>query len=370
MKKVIVTSGWAVAYPEGGGMQWLNLHYLAGLRALGIEGYWLDVIEPGKNVSGTIEEFGAQCERFGFGGQWAVLDAQRRVHGMNARALEALCADCDLLINLSGALQDDDLLRRIRRRAYFDLDPGFMHTWAHQWDMGLSKHNLFFTVGLNVGQPDFPVPLRDIVWETFVPPVALEFWPVQAGPGGKFTTVGQWRGQQAAWQEEYYGPKREEFLKFAELPRRVTQPMELAILLHESETEDIAAMRGGGWLLTDPHTVAGKLEGFRQYIQQSRAEFTVAKGGYVKSRSGWFSDRSVCYLASGRPVIMQDTGFSKFLPTGRGLLTFTTMDEAVIAINAVNADYAAHATAARKLAEERFAAPNVLQSLLERAGVL
>jgi hypothetical protein len=369
MKKVIVTSGWGAGYPEGGGMQWLNLHYLAGLRALGVEGFWLDV--TGKTDEGRIHQFQECCERLGFGDQWAVLREGTQVYGMKERRLAALCNDCDLLINLCGALKDDELLRRINRRAYFDLDPGFTQIWAQQWDMDLSKHNLFFTVGLNVGGANFPIPTRGLDWQKFLPPVALEYWPLQTeAPTKPFTTIGQWRGQEAVWQDEYYGPKREEFLKLIELPRKTSQPIELALLIHESEADDIAALRGNGWQLTKPHEVAGGLDGFRSYIQQSRGEFSVAKSGYVKSRSGWFSDRTVCYLASGRPAIVQDTGFAKHLPTGQGLLTFTTIEEAVRGIDAINSDYATHCAAARTLAEGRVAAPLVLQNILERAHTL
>ena len=237
--------------------------------------------------------------------------------------------------------------------------------------MELSKHNLFFTIGLNINSPDFTLPKRGLEWHTFVPPIALEYWPLQTdAPTKPFTTIGQWRGQYAVWQDETYGPKADEFLRFVELPRKTPQPIELGLLIHESETNDIEALRGNGWLLTDPHEAAAGLDGFRAYIQQSRAEFSVAKNGYVKSRSGWFSDRSACYLASGRPVLVQDTGFSKHLPTGQGLLAFTTQEEAVRAIEAVNADYAAHCAAARRLAEEKFTAPKVLRSVLERARVV
>jgi hypothetical protein len=369
VKKVIVTSGWGVGYPEGGGMQWLNLHYLAGLRALGVEGFWLDITR--KADEGRIRQFQERCERFGFGDQWIVLRDSKQVFGMNECQLAALCDDCDLLINLCGALKQDDLLGRINRRAYFDLDPGFTQIWAHDFDMGFTKHNLFFTVGLNVGQPDFPIPLRGIDWQPFLPPVALEHWPAQTeAPTRPFTTVGQWRGQEAVWQDEYYGPKREEFLKFVGLPGKTAQPIELALLIHESEADDVATLRSHSWQLTNPHEVAVGLDGFRTYVQQSRCEFSVAKSGYVKSRSGWFSDRTVCYLASGRPALVQDTGFAKHLPTGQGLLTFTTIEEAVQGIKVINADYAVHCSAARRLAEDHFAASKVLQSILERARVI
>ena len=375
MKKIIVTSTWGAGYLEGGGMQWLNLHYLAGLQALGFEVFWLDVLGPSKkgaqrSLDEMIDGFRAQCEQFGLGDHWAVFYDNRKVFGMTEDALHSLCGDAALLINLCGSLKDNELLRRIQRRAYFDLDPGFTQIWAHEWDMDLSKHNLFFTVGLNVGQPDFGIPLRGIEWQTFTPPVALEYWPAQTDTNAtNFTTIGQWRGQYAVWKDEMYGPKSDEFLKFVELPRKTPQPIELALLIHETETDDLAALRTNNWRLVNPHEAACGRDGFRSYIQRSRAEFSVAKHGYVKTRSGWLSDRTVCYLASGRPVLVQDTGLGKHLPTGKGLLTFTTLEEAVWGIESINADYTAHSVAARKLAEEKFAAPKVLQSILDRAGV-
>jgi hypothetical protein len=284
----------------------------------------------GKTDERLIGQFQAQCERFGSGDRWIVLREGKQVFGTSDRQLAALCGDCDLLINLCGALKTDELLTRIQRRAYFDLDPGFTQAWAHQFDMHFAKHNLFFTVGLNVGEPDFPIPTQEIKWHTFPPPVALEFWPVQTdAPTRPFTPIAQWRGQVAIWQGEYYGPKREEFLRFIELPKQTSQPIELALLIHESEADDLATLSGHGWQLVNPHEVAGGLDGFRTYVQQSRGEFSVAKGGYVKSRGGWFSDRTVCYLASGRPALVQDTGIGRKLPTGHGLLTFSTMEELV-----------------------------------------
>jgi len=375
MKKVIVTSAWGAGYLEGGGMQWLNLHYVAGLQALGYEVFWLDVLGPPKkgasrSLDAMVEGFRVQCEQFGLGDHWAILYDNRKAFGMTEGLLQSLCGDTVLLINLCGALKDEELLRRIQRRAYVDLDPGFTHVWAQEWDMDLSKHNLFFTVGLNVGQPDFGIPLRGIEWQTFLPPVALEYWPAQAdSDAANFTTVGQWRGQYAVWKDEIYGPKCDEFLKFVELPRKTAQPIELALLIHETETDDLAALRQNNWRLVNPHEAAGGRDGFRSYILQSRAEFSVAKQGYVKTQSGWFSDRTACYLASGRPAVVQDTGFGRYLPTDEGLLTFTTLEEAVRGIESINADYTAHSTAARKLAKEKLAAPKVLQSILDRAGV-
>jgi hypothetical protein len=376
MDKIIVTSGWGAGYLEGGGLQWLNLHYLAGLRALGFEVFWLDMLKPprkdeARSPKDMVDGFQAQCEQFGLGDNWAVIYDNRDFFGLKEHHVGSLCGDCALLINLCGALKTDDLLRRVRRRAYFDLDPGFTQIWAHEWDMDLGKHNLFFTVGLNVGQPDFPIPLRGIQWQTFAPPVALEYWPAQTDASApNFTTVCQWRGQYAVWNGQLYGPKSDEFLRFVELPRKTTQPIELALLIDESEVNDIAALRANGWRLVNPHQAARGHDGFRSYIQRSRAEFSVAKHGYVNTRGGWLSDRTACYLASGRPALVQDTGFSKHLPTGMGLVTFSTLEEALRGIDSINADYPAHCAAARQFAEDNLSAPKVLQSILERAGVL
>jgi hypothetical protein len=167
-----------------------------------------------------------------------------------------------------------------------------------------------------------------------------------------------------------YGPKSDEFLKLIELPRKTSQPIELAMLISELEVDDLPALRRNGWQIVNPHEVAGGRDGFRAYIQNSRAEFSVAKHGYVKTHSGWLSDRTVCYLASGRPALVQETGMSQHLPTGKGLVTFSTIDEALRGIASINADYPAHCAAARKLAEDKLSAPKVLHSILERAGVL
>ena len=360
-------------------MQWCGLQYAAGLRALGVEVFWLDLLgsnrtrEHAATAEQMIEQFQPQFERFHLGDHWAVrYDDQGaiRYFGMSQKEVTAVCADCDLLINLSGHLQDDDLLGHIKRRAYIDLDPGFTQIWANQVEMGLHKFNLFFTVGWNVARSDFPVPARGIQWQPFFPPVALDFWPMQTEPPIRpFTTVAQWRGENASWGNDHYGPKRDEFVRFIDLPNKASQELELALLIHPSETEDIDQLRQHHWLLTDPYQVARGMHGFEKYVRGSRGEFSVAKQGYVKLRSGWFSDRTACYLASGRPALVQDTGFSEHLPTGEGLLAFSTMEEAVRGLNAIHANYAKHCAAARDLAVRFFSAAKVLLSLLERSGV-
>ena len=378
MKKILI-AGWGIGYPEGGGVQWFGMQYVAGLRALGLEVFWLDLLgsdrveEHSLTPEAMIDLFRPQFDRFGLGDRWVVRYEDKistRFFGMTEARLHGLCTDCDLLINLSGHLQDDELLRRIKRRAYFDLDPGFTQIWAHQVNMRLERFNLFFTVGLNVGKPEFAIPTRGIAWQPFVPPVSLVDWPVQTqAPSLPFTTVGQWRGEFASWENQYYGPKSDEFLQLIELPRKTSQPLELALLIHPTETEDIEKLQAHGWILKDPYQVACGIDGFQRYVQQSRGEFSVAKSAYVRLRSGWFSDRTVCYLASGRPALVQETGFGDHIPTGQGLLTFRTIDDAARGLDEIAANYEEHSIAARRIAEEVFAAPKVMHSIIARAGI-
>ena len=204
-----------------------------------------------------------------------------------------------------------------------------------------------------------------------LPPVVLEQWPARSDPGcRRFSTVADWRGSQyAVYDGEAYGGKRREFLHLLLLPRRARLALEPAIYVGFADSEDLELLLGNKWQVHDPFLVAGDPHSYREFIRHSRAEFSVAKGGYVKSHSGWVSDRTACYLASGKPALVQSTGFEQRLPTGRGLLTFRTFDEAVAGVEAINADYPAHSRAARQLAEEYFDSDKVLGRLLERVGL-
>jgi hypothetical protein len=290
---------------------------------------------------------------------------------MKKKQFMKLVKDAELLISFSGSLPSTSPLIHIPRRAYIDVDPGFVQIWAHELDMAFGRHNFFFTVGQNVGYPEFTVPTRGIDWQPIVPPVVLELWPPHIDEKyQRFSTIADWRGSQAAvFEGVHYGGKRAEFLRFLEVPLEVQQRIELALFISQREYEDLRLLGQHKWHVQDPVFWAGDPYSYREFIQFSRAEFSVAKHGYVKSNSGWISDRTVCYLASGKPALVQSTGFEGRLPTGKGLLTFHTVEEAIAGIQAINEHYLAHCHAARQIAEEYCNSDTVLGSMLEQVGL-
>jgi hypothetical protein len=298
-----------------------------------------------------------------------LLAGTERTVGLPYAELRAFARRADILFNVSGMLTDSALLERIPRRVYFDLDPAFIQLWQAvcDVDMRFSAHNDFVTVGLNLGLPECPMPTCGLEWKKTLQPVVLEEWPVaHEPPGDALTTVGNWRGYGSIEHEgRHYGQKAHSLRRFFSLPKRTSQRFAPALAIHPGETADVAALAENGWEIQDPAECAGSPASYRRFIQQSKAEFGIAKSGYVASQCGWFSDRSVCYLASGRPVIAQETGFSRHLPTGEGLFAFDSTDEVLAAIDALHADYPRHARAARALAEEHFESGKVLRRLLE-----
>jgi hypothetical protein len=228
------------------------------------------------------------------------------------------------------------------------------------------------TIGERIGAPDCTVPTCGLDWITTPQPVVLEEWPVTDPPErGPFTSVASWRGPFAPIEYEgvTYGLRVHEFRRFAELPRRSAERFEIALDIHEAETPDLELLEENGWDLADPAVEAADPWAYRNYVQRSKAELMIAKGMYVASRSGWVSDRSICYLASGRPVVAQETGFSELYPSGSGLLAFSDLDGAASAVESVAADYGRHARAARDLAAEHFDSDKVLRRLLEKLGI-
>ena len=248
-----------------------------------------------------------------------------------------------------------------------------MQLWMDQFDMGQRHYDLFFTVGQNIGQPDCPVPTGGLQWQTFWPPVIQDLWGERAGEvSAPFSTVSQWWGCPPTYfrGEEYEGSKRIEFLRFVDLPALSRRRFQLALNLHPvDDTADKQLLLAKGWQVHDAHQVVGNFPSYRQYIHNSCGEFSAAKPGYIKSRSGWFSDRSVCYLAAGRPVLVQDTGVSAYLPTGRGVLTFSSLEQAVAGVEEIQQNYLLHSQAAREVTREYFAAEKVLGKLLRDAGL-
>jgi hypothetical protein len=269
-------------------------------------------------------------------------------------------------------LTDEELTEHIPLRIYLDLDPAFTQLWhaTQGIDMRFAGHNRFVTVGQAIGRPYCDVPTCGLEWIPTLQPVVLEYWPAAGRiTRNALTTVANWRGYGSIEHEGvFYGQKAHSLRELVTLPTLTEERFELALAIHPEEVKDLAALRSNGWHLIDPARVARTPTSYWRFVQGSKAEFGIAKSGYVASRCGWFSDRSACYLASGRPVIAQETGFSRFLPTGAGLFAFETTEEVLAGIETINGDYERHSRAARAVAEEHFDSDKVLGRLLWRVG--
>ena len=386
MTTVFVSGAVANKHRYGGSI-WVRMSWAEALRDAGFDVVFVEQIDEDACVdaggaparfeeSANRAAFSAAIEDFGLRG--ALLcpgsGGGARVHGIALDELLARADDAALLVNLGGHLRWKPLLARLRPRAFVDLDPGFTQIWhAEGRDIGVAEHDLHFTVGMNVGTPSCPLPDGGLRWRAIRQPVALERWPVARGDAlERFTTVASWRGAYgpAAWAGRRYGVKAHEFRRFLAVSGAVRDArFELALDIHPGDGADVERLRAHGWSLSDPAALAGT-GGFRRFVQESGAEFSPAQNIYVDTRSGWFSDRTVRYLASGRPALVQDTGFTDHLPTGAGLLAFSTLDEAIAGARELLADYPRHRAAARRIAEEHFAGPRAIAPLLRAAGLV
>ncbi|MFZ0889774.1 MAG: hypothetical protein WA005_15105 [Candidatus Binataceae bacterium] len=385
-KGKIVVLHLAARYPFAG-VIWQLLHHLIGFRRLGLDVYYLEdhaswVYDPvarmeSHDPSLNLKMLAGALARHGFGERWAFWDLTRnRYLGMPRERCLELLAEADAVINLSGATPPRDEHARTRCLVYLETDPGFFEVelagGTPYWTYCANAHKLFFTYGYNIGNPDCRLPTGGVQWRPTRPPVLLDEWREGVGPASpqKFTTVATWmnKGKDIRIDgETYYWSKHVGFRKVLEVPRRAGQPIELATDLDSGQDYERAI--AGGFSFRPVVPMSLDLDAYRDYISSSRGEFTVAKDVVARTRSGWFSDRSVCYLAAGRPVITQRTGYEKFIPTGVGLLGFDGADEAVAAIRAVNADYPRHAKAAREIAVEYFDALKLLDEIAEAAGL-
>jgi hypothetical protein len=371
------------ADPHQGGATWAALQYVLGLQELGhnvvvIEPIQARSIQPADRSlceSMNATYFRQVAADFGLTRNAALLlENSRETVGLPYDQLQSFASRADVLINVSGMLSDSELTDRIPMKAYLDLDPAFVQLWhsVYRIDMRLERHTHFITVGLALGTPSCHVPTCGKEWIHTFQPVVLTHWPrCRETRYRGLTTVGNWRGYGSVeYKGEFYGQKAHSLRELLELPRCTKEKFFLALAIHPDETRDLEVIERCGWNLIDPRRVAGTPAAYRDFIQHSKAEFGLAKSGYVASRCGWFSDRSVCYLASGRPVIAHDTGFSDHLPTGEGLFAFRTMDDVVRSIDSMNDDYEHHAAAARRLAETYFRSERVLSALLQRLGAI
>jgi hypothetical protein len=386
---IIIVSGAIANKYRSGGEAWVRLSWAMGLRRLGFDVYLVEQIVPKgcTDTAGAIVPF-EQCvhrdyfrevvRTFGFADRASLLCIDENAvesAGVDYPALLDAARSCDLLVNISGHLTHASLLLPIRHKAYIDIDPGYTQFWHADpsTPYRLDGHDTYFTIAANIDQPGCDIPTGGIEWRTIRQPVVLDDWPVvTASDLTRFTTIASWRGAFGpAWfGGRSYGLKVHEFRKFIDLPRRssaagINALFEIALDIHPADGRDRDALAQSGWKLTDPVAAAGDPLRFRDYVQTSAAEFSVAQGVYVDTHSGWFSDRSIRYLASGKPVLVQETGFSRDLPSGMGLVPFKTMDDAIAGARSIVGDYAGHATAARRIAEQCFDSDRVLKGLLE-----
>ncbi len=366
-----IVSGVLAGKPGNGGNAWARLSVVVGLRRLGFQTFFIEQIENAEPEN--VAYFEAVVRQLGLVGSAALVSGQE-CHGMDWRELAAIASNATLLINFGGHLTIPELVRPARCKVYLDDDPGFTQLWEASGTGGarLSGHDFYFTYGENIGRPGCPIPTDGIDWHPTRPAVVLADWPlVGGGEAGVFTTVATWRGPYGpvTWNGHTYGLKLHEFRKFVDLPTLTGSSFELALDIHPGEQSDITLLREHGWRLVDPRTVAPDPFAFRSYVQESAAEYSAAQGIYVETQCGWFSDRTVRYLASGKPVLVQDTGFSSNLPTGEGLIAYRTLDEAAAGVRSIVSDYQRHSQAARALAEDYFDSDRVLGRLIEQTAV-
>ena len=367
--RIVLGNSSLAAYPEGGGHWSCFLQYFLGLADLGHDVYWFEVLyssgDPARDrgqVTAFFERMAtagmqARCALFlhdqAFGRDTADPE-HARILGQTREKAEDIAASADLLWNFANALKPP-LLMRFKTRALVDVDPGVLQLSAQTWDMGQDSHDVFLTVGTKLHDPDCAVPTLGRTWHGFVPPVYLPMWQVQPDPGSAapFTTVTQWNWEEIADDPALSVSKRQAFLRYLNLPRRTGRNFELAANIHpDDRTGDRELLHDHGWRLAHAHDVAGSPEAYRRYIAASRAEIGCPKPIFKTLRTGWLSDRSASYLASGRPVLAEDTGVSDHYPTGSGLVTFKTLEEAAAGAAAIDADYQHHSRAARAFAEE------------------
>ncbi len=383
----IVLLGMMAPMPVAG-VVWQNLHYLLGFERLGFEVYYVEthartpsmlMSHRGDDSAALAAEFIASVmRRFGLADRWAfrALHDDRRCYGMSELQLERLYGEAELLINLHGGTQPLPELAASGRLVYLETDPVQMqlelrHGLQETLDF-LEPHAAFFSFAENWGNPDCRLPASErFRFHPTRQPVVLDLWPDRSPqPAGLYTTVGNWRQD---WREvsfegeRYTWSKHHEFLKYLDLPQRTGLGFELA--LSSCTPEDREMLAGRGWRVRDGLEVSTSIDRYRDFIGASRGEFTVAKDQNVRLRTGWFSDRSVTYLASGRPVVNQDTGFDSVLPTGEGLFSFDSLDSAAEALTAIESDYSRHARAAREIAREHFDHEVVLGRMLEDLGI-
>jgi len=388
-RKRIVVMGFMGGCPIAG-VVWQHIHYIVGLQRLGHDVYYIEdsarypynpvTYEENENYRYAAEVLDRLARQFGFEGRWsycARFVPGNPTAGMPLKKLRELYRTADAILNVCGAQEFNEDLLVSQNILYVESDPGVEQIRV---DLGerktrayLKRHRALFTFGELVGSEEFPVPLHRFRWMPTRQPVVTDFWKTRTGPraGAVFTTIANWNTsgrKDIKWRgKKYLWSKSLEFMKFVEAPKRAREPFEMATNIADPDTRD--SFQQNKWRLVPPDDLSIFWDKYRDYIRRSKGEFTVAKDQYVRLRTGWFSDRTACYLASGRPAITQETGFTRFYGGHKGLLAFRTIEEIVEHVRAINADYKTHSHAAFEIAAEYFEATKVLADLLERAGV-
>lgn len=387
----IIVTGLVGLYPVGG-VAWDYLQYVIGLARLGHDVYYHEDTWswPYHPVEKTYTPDGNYSVRYieGFfrryapelSGRWHYLHLHETSFGMERTKFDEIAKTADVFLNVSGACMIPDSLSSPCVKIFLDTDPGYNQivfskrfAWSEnveRWCASVLEHDLYFTYAENIHSPECLIPKMEFKWKTTRMPVVMDLWNpvtrVQLPKGLPWTTVMTWNAFKGklVYEGVEYKSKGSEFEKLMELPRRTNVPLKVAVGGINAPLQQLASH---GWQVVDGPTMSLMPDQYQQFIAGSRGELSPAKHVYVAMRSGWFSCRSACYLAAGRPIVVQDTGFSKVLPTGEGLLPFTTLEEATAAIYEVEGNYARHAKAACAIAKEYFDSDKVLTRLLEEA---
>ena len=376
---IVVISVYKVAnFPDGGGHFWVYMQYAQGLRRLGCDVYWLEQFRPPASgddaqEAALLAPFFERMKRFGLEGKtllYAKAGDDFRFVGCNWADVERVLKRADLLLNFHYAI-DPRLLARARRTALVDIDPGLLQFWVSTGQLSVAAHDCYLTTGETVGTPSARFSDCGLQWHRIRPPVCLDLWPFTYDPNAEaFTTVSSWsttdwlkitENGKTVLREN---TKRVAFLEFAELPRRTRQPLELALYTDERDAADLTRLSENGWRVRHSSEVAGSPDAYRSYVQRSRGEFSCAKASCMEFQNAWVSDRTLCYLASGKPVVVQHTGPSSYLANGEGMFRFTSLDAAAAALDEINRDYERHCRAARAIAETHFDSNRILEHVL------
>ncbi len=375
----IIVSGLIAQYPLGG-IAWHYLQFVLGLKRLGHDVYYLEDTghypynpreqATSKRCDFSVEHLDRVFSQYGLNNKWAYrFPWQSQWFGLSEDRRKEVIATTDVLINVSGTLEKPSQYRNIPKLVYIDTDPVFTQLKLARGQVDfrsiIDMHDATFTFGEQFSDK---VPETGHDWVPTRQPIVLSEWSPQEPARNVFTTVMNWTSyNDVIYNGVSYGQKDMEFRRFLDLPERI-QPsvLEIAVNVGKTSRTPRNLLRHKGWRLADPDQVCSDPDGYRSYIQSSKAEWTVAKNGYVQGQAGWFSERSACYLASGRPVVAQDTGFSNVFPVGQGLLAYSTLDQAVDAIRQVESEYEKHKEAARGIAEKYFDSDKVLGRLIDK----